>query len=127
MYGSSGGTTSSFWRAGVNALESRIEFPRHVTERGCQRRSAPDQDVIVTSPQASRGSAPDQFAQAASNPVAHHRIADLPRHGEAHTHRTFVSTAARLQHERTGGRTHGGGDGPKVRPALQPLRANVHG
>lgn len=127
MYGAGGSSTSSFPLAGMNAVESRIEFPHHVTERGCQRRRTPNQDIIVTGAQASRGGAADQLAQAASDPIALHRIADLPRHGKPHTHRTFVRAAAHLQHERTAGRPHAAGCSPKVRPALQPLRAKVHG
>jgi len=86
MYGSRGGPTSSFSLARMNAVECHIEFPRHVPERGRQRRGTSNEDVIVTGAQTSRVSALDQFAQAAPDPVAHHGIADLPRHSEAHPH-----------------------------------------
>ena len=96
MYGSYGCTTSSLPFAGMDAIERRIEFPRQIAERGRERRGAPDQHVIVAYVQASRVDLPDQFAQAASHPIAHDRVADLPRHGKPHTHRAFIRAAPRL-------------------------------
>jgi hypothetical protein len=62
MYGSCADTTSSLPFAGVNAIKRRIEFPRHIAKRGCERRGASNQHIIVAGTQASRGGASDQFA-----------------------------------------------------------------
>ena len=47
---------------------------------------APDQHIIMTGPQSSRGRKPHDFAQPPPHPIALDRVADLLRHGEADPH-----------------------------------------
>ena len=67
---------------------------------------------------------PDDFAQAASDAVAHHGAADLARHREAHARRPFVGARAPLQHERGAGAARAAAHGAKIAAALQPFNDN---
>lgn len=106
----------------MNAAERHIEFPPHVRERLRQSLAPPDQDVIVAAAQIATGREPDDLAQSTPHAIALHGIANLPRYGEAHAHRTtFFLATTRLQHERAAGRPHACRSGAKIGPAPQPL------
>ena len=105
----------------MNPAERRIEFPPHLPERHRERGAPPDQHIIVAVMHAAALRKPHHLAQPAPHPVALHRIADLPRHREADTHRAVLGAAARLHHEGADGYPLPGRGGTKVRPAPQPL------
>jgi hypothetical protein len=110
----------------VNPVERRIEFLPHVAEWRIERRPPPDQHIIVAVVHAAALRKPHDLTQPAPHPVALHRIADLPRDGEADPHRSVVFGApARLYHESAAGSPQSRRRGTKVRPAGQPLHGNA--
>lgn len=106
----------------MDAVERRIEFPRHLAEPRTERGAAPDQHIIVAGMQTAGTRKPHDFPQTAPNPVTLDRLADLARHRKADAHDAFVRAPAGLQHEGTGRHPRAGGGSTKIRPALQSLQ-----
>lgn len=117
-----GRATTFFPLEGVDAIERRIEFPRHFCEPRGERRAPPDQHVIVARLQFSGLREPHDFPQPAPYPVTLDRLANLTRHCEADAHGALVRASAGLQHERARRRPRAGGGGAEIRPSLQPLQ-----
>ncbi len=110
MWGLPGAATSSHrirpvnWLGPVNSPERRIEFPLHVFKRRAERRPPPDQHVIMAGAQRARRREPHDLPQPPAHAVAFDRIADLPRHREAHARRAVLVPPPGLHQERLAGR-----------------------
>jgi hypothetical protein len=138
MWGRLGGRTSSIAAFGeaVDAAQRTGEFLPHGVEGDFECRALSDQHVIMASAKRVRRGEPDELAQAAANPVALDRIADLFADGETNPRRTDLRPVPCLQDKTTGMSSHTMGsrarpgslaNGPKVTPAFQPLHCSDFG
>jgi hypothetical protein len=108
----------------MNPPQCPIQILPHLGERQRQRRTPPDQDVIMARLHLAVGGEPDDFPQSAPDAVTLHGIANLFRHREADTRGAGVSPRARLYHERGDGRARAACGGTKVRSARQSLHGD---
>jgi hypothetical protein len=114
----------------MKPAERRIEFMHHFAEGSGQRRAPPDQDVVEAPPQAigvGRGRQSYDFPQTTAHPVAFHRVADLPRDGEANTDGALIPARMRLHDEITAGSASTACRGPKIAASPEPLHGRGSG
>ena len=108
----------------MNANKSLVEILHHLAEWNRQCGAAADQHVIVARTQRlspGRRRQPDDLTQTAADAVSLHRVADLPRYGEANSDSVISPALPRLKHESAAGGTYAIGRGSKIAAAFQPL------
>ena len=103
-------------------MKRAAKFLHHRVKRDLERGTAPNQHVVVTGGQRRWRSEPDEFAQAATHPVALDGVADLFAHGKTNPRRASLLPRACLQDKGAGMNSRAGpgslGNGPKVTPAF---------
>jgi hypothetical protein len=107
----------------MNSAYRRIELPAQLGEIGRERGAPPDQHIIVAGAKRRSGGEPHHFAEPPAHAVAHDRIADLARHGEANPDGSGVvlGALAGLQEEAAGRRSCAFRGSLEIRAALQPF------
>jgi hypothetical protein len=108
----------------MNAHKGLVEILHHLAERSHQSGAPADQHVIVARTQRrSLGCRrkPHDFAQTAADAVSLHRVADLPRYGEAYANGVIPRALPCLQHKSAAGGAYAFGRGSKIVAAFQPL------
>lgn len=115
-----GAISTALIRPATRSTPALFQRPREVVdERGegpCQAFAATDQDVVGVGNPVGGKNLPHQRAEAALEPVADDRIADLPGDGEARAHRQGIVAAANEENETGRRRTAGRVRSDKVAP-----------
>src|SRR5262245_57194194 len=83
----------------VNSPQCAFEVLCHTVKRQIERRTSPDQHVIMSCAHLGCGRETHNFAKTAADPVTFDSIPDSFRYREAEPSRPVVATIARLQHE----------------------------
>ncbi len=111
----------------MDTLQGAFKVLLHPVEGPLKRRAPSDQDIIIAGLHSPGRRKTHRFAEPAADPVAFHRIADLPRDGEPDSGRLFVAAAARLENK--GGRGHFDPSRrlQEVRAPSQPLHIGTDG
>lgn len=117
----------------MDALEGGGKFRKHGLERRVDKPASGDDHVIMAGPGRFGGDTRRGVAQAASDAVAHHGVADLARDGEADPdERVGIRAIAGLERQEAGMGARAAGCGFEIRApsqAIEPrgLRGVPHG
>ena len=108
----------------MSAQECAAVICNHGGKWNGQRRSPPDQHIIMSEPKRIPGIQPDKLSQPPSHAVAFDGISDLLGDGETDPARTRVAPVARLQNKTCGRNPVLARGGHKIRSFPQALHRN---